>query len=114
MMVSRDSVTPCRQAFTVESGLNDGLAVLVLLLALAWAGLQDAGGSSFAAMLVEVLGIGALVGIGAGLLVDVALVATTRRWGNSRTWSSMIPRTPCAITDFPALVVYGTSHAVPY
>ena len=31
------------------------------------------------------------VGVGAGLLAAVALVATTRRWGNSPTWTSMVP-----------------------
>ena len=91
-VVSNRSVpADVREVLTVESGLNDGLAVPVLLFALGWAGLQDTGGSSFAALLVEVLGIGTAVGIGAGLLVGVALVATTRRWGNSPSWSSMVP-----------------------
>ena len=75
----------------MESGLNGVFAVPVCCCALGWAGLQDTGGSSFAALLVEVLGIGTAVGIGAGLLVAAALVATTRRWGNSPTWSSMVP-----------------------
>ena len=80
-----------REVLTVESGLNDGLAVPVLILALGWAGLEDADSSGFVSVLVEVLGIGTAVGIGAGLLVAVALIATTRRWGNSPTWTSLVP-----------------------
>lgn len=80
-----------REVLTVESGLNDGLAVPVLLFALGWAGLQDTGDSSFVSLLLEVLGIGTAVGLGAGFLVAIALIHTTRRWGNSPTWSSMVP-----------------------
>jgi NhaP-type Na+/H+ or K+/H+ antiporter len=91
-VVSDESVpSDVREVLTVESGLNDGLAVPVLLFALGWAGLQDQGDSGFVSVLVEVLGIGALVGIGAGLLVAIALITTTRRWGNSPAWSSMVP-----------------------
>ena len=80
-----------REVLTVESGLNDGLAVPVLIVALGWAGLEDSGSSGFVSVLVEVLGIGMAVGVGAGFLAAVALIATTRRWGNSPTWTSMVP-----------------------
>lgn len=80
-----------REVLTVESGLNDGIAVPVLLFALSWAGLQDAGASSFASLLVVVLGVAVSVGAIVGSLVAVTMIATTRRWGNSPTWSSMVP-----------------------
>ena len=80
-----------REVLTVESGLNDGLAVPVLIFALGWAGLEESSSSSFVSILVEVLGIGMAVGAGAGLVAAVALIATTRRWGNSPTWTSLVP-----------------------
>jgi len=80
-----------REVLTVESGLNDGLAVPVLLLALGWAGLSDNGESGFVRLLVEVLGIGALVGAGVSALVALAWIGTVRRWGSSPGWSPLVP-----------------------
>jgi sodium/hydrogen antiporter len=80
-----------REVLTVESGLNDGLAVPVLVFALGLAGLEDSGSSSFVSVLVEVLGIGTAIGVAVGLLVALALVVTTRRWGYSPTGTSMVP-----------------------
>ena len=91
-VVSDESVpADVREVLTVESGLNDGLAVPVLIVALGWAGLEETGSSGFFGVLVEVLGIGMAIGVGAGLMAAVALVATTRRWGNSPTWTSLVP-----------------------
>jgi NhaP-type Na+/H+ or K+/H+ antiporter len=91
-VVTNESVpADVREVLTVEGGLNDGLAVPVLIVALGWAGLEDTSGSGFMSVLVEVLGIGIAVGVGTGILVAIALIATTRRWGNSPTWSAMVP-----------------------
>lgn len=91
-VVTDPSVPPdVREVLTVESGLNDGIAVPVLLFALGWAGLLESDGSSFVTTVGEVLGIGIAVGAVAGLLVAYAMTATTRRWGNSPAWSSMVP-----------------------
>jgi len=82
-VVSSDRVpSRIRQAVNVESGLNDGLSIPFLFLftglALSEAGVDAAGWLSFAA---EQIGIGAAVGIGAGLaggwLVDRS---NLRRW----------------------------------
>jgi sodium/hydrogen antiporter len=80
-----------REVLTVESGLNDGLAVPVLVIALGWAGLEESDSAGFVSVLVVVLGIGTAIGVGMGLLVALALVVTTRRWGNSPTGTSMVP-----------------------
>lgn len=80
-----------REVLTVESGLNDGLAVPVLLLALGWAGLSDNGESGFVHLLVEVLGMGALVGVGVSSLVAVAWIRTVRHLGSSPGWSPLVP-----------------------
>jgi NhaP-type Na+/H+ or K+/H+ antiporter len=80
-----------REVLTVESGLNDGLAVPVLLLALGWAGLGDTTEAGFVRLLVEVLGIGAAVGAGLAGLVALAWITTVRRWGSSPGWSPLVP-----------------------
>lgn len=66
-----------RQLITVESGLNDGIATPVVMLAIAGAaaaaGLESAAGPGSA--LVELLlgaGVGALIGAGGGLLLQLA------------------------------------------
>lgn len=80
-----------RQVLTVESGLNDGLAVPILLLALGMAGLQDNGGNGFVRVLVSVLGAGALVGVVLSAGVAAVWVATRRRWGVSGQWTPLVP-----------------------
>jgi NhaP-type Na+/H+ or K+/H+ antiporter len=73
-----------REGLNVESGLNDGLCVPVLLvfLALATGTTHGEGGTSLALTLVaEEIGIGAAVGIGfAYLAVKVLRVALNRGW----------------------------------
>jgi NhaP-type Na+/H+ or K+/H+ antiporter len=91
VVTDRSVPADVREVLTVESGLNDGIAVPVLLFALGWAGLQDSGGSSFLIVLGQVLGIGIAVGGVAGSLVAFAMISTTRRWGDAPTWSSMVP-----------------------
>lgn len=80
-----------REVLTVESGLNDGLAVPILVLALGWAGLEDNGESGLVHLLVEVLGVGAAVGAGVSALVAIAWIMTLRQWGSSPTWSPLVP-----------------------
>ncbi len=71
-----------RQALNVEAGLNDGLSVPFLLFFMAIAAAKTEGGiASLMQFIVEQLGIGALVGVGVGLLGGWLLgVARTRRW----------------------------------
>ncbi len=84
--VVTNQVVPARlrEGLNVESGLNDGLCVPVLLvfLALATGTTHGEGGTSLALTLVaEEIGIGAAVGIGfAYLAVKVLRVALNRGW----------------------------------
>lgn len=90
--VVTDEAVPAdvRQVLSVESGLNDGLAVPVLLLALGWAGLGDPG-AGFLRLLLVVLGLGAVIGAAIAALVAYAWLLATRRWGQTPTWSSLVP-----------------------
>ena len=58
-----------RQALNVEAGLNDGLSVPFLLFFIALAAARTEGrAASFAQFIVEQLGLGALIGVGVGLV----------------------------------------------
>lgn len=80
-----------REVLTVESGLNDGLAVPILVLAMGWAGLENSGESGLVRLLVQVLGVGAVVGAGISALVAIVWMVTVRRWGSSPSWSPLVP-----------------------
>jgi sodium/hydrogen antiporter len=80
-----------REVLTVESGLNDGLAVPILLIALGWAELEDTGDVGLLQLIVRVLGIGALVGAGLAAVVAAWWILTSRRWGGVTAWSALVP-----------------------
>ena len=80
-----------REVLTVESGLNDGLAVPILLVGLAWADLQEIDEAGFVALVGRVVGIGVLSGLGVAALVAVTLRAVSRRWGTTRAWVELTP-----------------------
>jgi sodium/hydrogen antiporter len=80
-----------REVLTVESGLNDGLAVPILLVGLAWADLQEIDEAGFVALVGRVVGIGVLSGVGVAALVAVTLRAVSRRWGTTRAWVELTP-----------------------
>jgi NhaP-type Na+/H+ or K+/H+ antiporter len=90
-VVSNPQVPPrIREALFVESGLNDGLAVPILVLALAWAGLEDSS-MGIAGVLLMKVGLSTLLGIGLGLL-SYALLRVARRWGGQDgIWGSLLP-----------------------
>ncbi len=71
-----------RQALNVEASLNDGLSVPFLLFFIALAAARTEGGvASLLQFIVEQLGVGALVGVGIGLLGGWLLgVARKRQW----------------------------------
>lgn len=72
-----------RQALNVEAGLNDGLSVpfLMFFIALAEARETSRGGTVLTRFLIEQLGYGTLVGLGAGLLGGWLLgLARRKEW----------------------------------
>lgn len=79
-----------RRTLNIESGLNDGLAVPFVFLFVALAGPDDAAGLGFWARFVaEQIGIGALVGIGAGLLGGVLLSWAVRHGVAGDLWEGV-------------------------
>ncbi len=89
-VVTNDAVPDSvRESLNVESGLNDGICVPVLLLFLALAGDHASGweAASLAAMLpLRAIGIGALVGLALGLAGSIALRVCAQRGWTQGAW----------------------------
>jgi NhaP-type Na+/H+ or K+/H+ antiporter len=78
-----------RQSLNVESGLNDGICVPVLLLFLALAGGESSGWQALglAAILpLQAIGIGAAVGLGLGIFGSRLLLVAYHRGWTSGSW----------------------------
>jgi NhaP-type Na+/H+ or K+/H+ antiporter len=82
-----------RQGLNVESGLNDGICVPLLLIALAAAEVEDKATSSHHAVriVVEQIGYGLVGGIAAGLAATAVIVVAHRRDLVSASWLQVIP-----------------------
>ena len=77
-----------RQSLNVESGLNDGICVPLLLILLATA----AGAASHPLRVVaEAIGYGVLCGVGAALLAAAIVVFAGRRRLIDKTWQQIVP-----------------------
>ena len=82
-----------RQGLNVESGLNDGICVPLLLIALAAAEVEDKATSGHHAIriVVEQIGYGLLGGIAAGLVATAVVMFAYRRHLVSSSWLQVIP-----------------------
>jgi sodium/hydrogen antiporter len=82
-----------RQALNVESGLNDGICVPLLFIAIAIADVESevAGGRSAATLVVEEIGYGVLGGAAAGILIAVIVRVAGRRDLITPAWQQVIP-----------------------
>lgn len=78
-----------RQSLFVESGLNDGLAVPVLVVALAWAGLEDS--VSIGQLLAQKLLLSPVIGIALSGLAYLGLRLARRHGGLDRLWAGVVP-----------------------
>ena len=77
-----------RQSLNVESGLNDGICVPLLLILLATA----TGAASHPLRVVaEEIGYGVLCGVGAALLASAIVVFAGRRNLIDKTWQQIVP-----------------------
>ena len=82
-----------RQALNVESGLNDGICVPLLVIALAWADAESEALTAQESLRVaaESIGFGVLAGVVVGGLVAMALRASVRaRWAGG-SWEQVVP-----------------------
>ena len=82
-----------RQGLNVESGLNDGICVPLLLIALAAADVEDKAASSHHAItiVVEEIGYGILGGVAAGLAAAALVAFAYRRNLITGSWLQVIP-----------------------
>jgi len=82
-----------RQGLNVESGLNDGICVPLLLIALAAAEVEDkaASGQHVATIVVEEIGYGIVGGVAAGLAAAAVVAIGYRRNLISEPWLQVIP-----------------------
>jgi sodium/hydrogen antiporter len=82
-----------RQGLNVESGLNDGICVPVLLIALAVADVEDKTTSAHhaVAIVAEEIGYGIVGGVAAGLAAAAVLAIGRRRSLISGPWLQVIP-----------------------
>jgi NhaP-type Na+/H+ or K+/H+ antiporter len=82
-----------RQALNVESGLNDGICVPLLVIALAWADAESAALSVGESVLVaaEAIGYGIAAGIGVGAAVAWALRSAAARGWTGGGWEQVVP-----------------------
>jgi sodium/hydrogen antiporter len=82
-----------RQGLNVESGLNDGICVPLLLIALAAADVEDKAATSHHAIniVLEEIGYGILGGVAAGFVAAAVVAVGTRRDLISGAWLQVIP-----------------------
>jgi sodium/hydrogen antiporter len=82
-----------RQGLNVESGLNDGICVPLLLIALAATEVEDKATTSQHAVSVvaEEIGYGVLGGLAAGLATAAVIAIAYRRGLITRSWLQIIP-----------------------
>ena len=82
-----------RQGLNVESGLNDGICVPLLLIALAAADVDDkaATGAHAVSVLAEEIGYGVVGGVVAGLAASAVVAFGIRRSLISEPWLQVIP-----------------------
>ncbi len=96
-----------RQSLNVESGLNDGICVPILLVVLATAS-GPTGPAHAVRLLAEEIGYGALAGIVAGLLAGAVVVAGDRRRLIDPAWLQIVP-VAAAIAALGAAIALGGS-----
>src|SRR5215207_7462064 len=82
-----------RQGLNVESGLNDGICVPLLLIVLASAEIESdlAPGRHAFAIILEEIGYGLVGGVTAGVLVSAVIVFAGRRGIITGPWRQVVP-----------------------
>ncbi|HUO69421.1 MAG TPA: cation:proton antiporter [Solirubrobacteraceae bacterium] len=99
-----------RQGLNVESGLNDGICVPLLLIALAAADVEDktASGSHAITIVAEEIGYGILGGVAAGLLTAALVAIASRRNLINPAWLQVVPVAGAALAYGVAVPLGGS------
>ncbi len=82
-----------RQALNVESGLNDGICVPLLLISLAWADTESGGVTARQGLqlVTEAIGYGVLAGAAVGAAVAILLTRAIRSGWTGGAWEQLVP-----------------------
>jgi sodium/hydrogen antiporter len=99
-----------RQGLNVESGLNDGICVPLLFIALAAADVNSniTSGNHAVTIVVEELGYGVLAGVASGLLVTFVVRFAGGRHLIARSWMQVVPVAGAALAYGLAAALGGS------
>ncbi len=97
-----------RQGLNVESGLNDGLCVPLLLIALAFASAEGGGDTEPVRLVLEEIGFGVLGGLVAGAGGALALRFSRQRGWVAGAWAPLVPLAATGLAYGLATVLHGS------
>ena len=98
-----------RQGLNTESGLNDGICVPLLAVALALVGLEDGeSSSSVLPALVQQIGWGTVAGVVGGLAATLVLRVIARRFGINPVWRPLVALASAGLAYALALELDGS------
>ena len=97
-----------RQGLNVESGLNDGLCVPLLLIALAFASVEGGGETEPVRLVLEEIGFGVAGGLVAGVLGALALRVGRQRGWIASAWAPLVPLAATGMAYGLATVLHGS------
>jgi len=97
-----------RQGLNVESGLNDGLCVPLLLIALAFVSAEGGGETEPVRLVLEEVGFGVVGGLVAGVLGAVAIGFARRRGWVAGPWAPLVPLAATGMAYGIATVLHGS------
>ncbi len=97
-----------RQGLNVESGLNDGLCVPLLLIALAFASAEGGGDTEPVRLVLEEIGFGVLGGFVAGAGGALALRFSRQRGWVAGAWAPLVPLAATGLAYGLATVLHGS------
>ena len=97
-----------RQGLNVESGLNDGLCVPLLLIALAFASAEGGADTEPVRLVLEEIGFGIVGGLVAGILGAVAVRIGRKRGWTAQAWAPLVPLAATGLAYGLATVLHGS------
>jgi NhaP-type Na+/H+ or K+/H+ antiporter len=97
-----------RQGLNVESGLNDGLCVPLLLIALAFASAEGGAETEPVRLVLEEIGFGVVGGLVAGVVGAWAVRIGRERGWTAASWAPLVPLAATGMAYGLATVLHGS------
>jgi NhaP-type Na+/H+ or K+/H+ antiporter len=97
-----------RQGLNVESGLNDGLCVPLLLIALAFASAEGGAETEPVRLVLEEIGFGVVGGLVAGVVGALAVRVGRARGWTAASWAPLVPLAATGMAYGLATVLHGS------